>query len=137
MINKTTTWVSITLLAAFMMKWLHMQSNTHDLLFILYPVQSAVQLSFNAYSTFDEAGFHFETLGIVIDKSCSGANFFILCFSVLSATIPYYRYNYTKASLLFGSALIFSFAVTLIVNLSRITVAIALLQMQPRLPWLA
>src|SRR5688572_29565404 len=99
MINKTTIWITITLLAAFAMKWLHTQSDTQDLVFILYPVQAAVQLAFNTYSTFDAAGFHFEELGIVIDKSCSGANFFILSFSLLSATIPYYRYTYSKATL--------------------------------------
>ena len=57
-----------------------------------------------------------------------------LCCALGYHTVPSLHLRQSNGSL--ASALIFSFGVTLIVNLSRITVAIALLQMQPRLPWI-
>ena len=136
MLNKTAVFFSITLIAALVMKWLHMQSDTNDLLFVLFPVQAFVKIALNTYSSYDASGFHFQELGIVIDKSCSGSNFLILSFCILSITIPYHRYSYIKASALFAIAMVLSYGITLIINLSRIMVSLELLRLKTTLPWI-
>src|SRR5688500_18802497 len=68
----------------FMMKYLHAKAGTKELMFILQPTSFAVQVFQNASSEFvPEKGFVFRDMNVVIDKSCAGGNFLMLCFSVL------------------------------------------------------
>lgn len=137
MINKTATWFSISLITALLLKYLHAISNTGDLLVILQPTSSFVGLFFNTKAIYQDTGFYFPALNILIDKSCSGVNFFIIAFCVFSSTAPYHVLKIRTSILLFVATGVLSYLLTILVNTSRIVSAVLLLQNESAMPWVA
>src|SRR5690349_15620554 len=88
--DEIRTWSMVLVAGAlvFIIKYLHARASTEDLLFILQPTSFAVQVFQKASAAFiPERGYVFRDLNIVIDKSCAGGNFFMLCFSVLIISV--------------------------------------------------
>lgn len=131
--------IALTLLVAAALKYLYAQSDTRDLSFLLAPVSFLVRCSLGGGIKLVRMaeGFYFVDLKILIDKSCSGASFFIILFCTLATTAPYRCLSFGRSALLFGGLLIVSLAVTLLVNTSRILGAILLLKLTPQFPLLA
>lgn len=103
----------------------HSAAETGDLFFLLKPVASLVSLFSGApYVYLPAEGFYYESLNIVIDKSCSGFNFGCLCF--LTLCFPAFRYITGKKARCFviPALLVLTYGFTVLVNTSRILLAI-------------
>jgi exosortase K len=136
MINKTASWFGVTVVTALVLKYLHMISQTNDLMMILWPVKSFLEILLNTPSVYRESGFFFPELNILLDKSCSGAHFFILAFCVFSSTTPHHLFKTKQSVLLFAGAFVLAYGLTIAVTSSRVVIAIFLLQLKTSIPWI-
>lgn len=99
------------------------QASSADLRLLLAPTNYLVELILGSKSMFDPAaGFVHADLRISIDKSCSGFNFWVLCWLMLSVAAVQRRIRWPVLLAL----LVVSYALTLLVNTSRILTAIFL-----------
>lgn len=70
-------------------------------------------------------GYYFEQLNVVINKSCSGYNFWLLCFLMLSGVALNYYHSVFKKIVVLASSLILGYLFTVLVNSCRIITSIA------------
>ena len=100
-------------------------ADNDDLVFLLKPTDKFVGLLTGSHSVYiADAGYFHANLNIVIDKSCSGFNFWILCFVVFSClTVKYFDKTLHKI-LTMPTALIYACLLTIFVNTSRIFASI-------------
>lgn len=64
---------------------MHSAAVTDDLKLLISPVSGLISLVTGAhYIYLADTGYYFDQLNIAIDKSCSGFNFWMLCFLMLS-----------------------------------------------------
>ncbi|HMQ61740.1 MAG TPA: exosortase K [Flavilitoribacter sp.] len=83
----------------FLLKWSYSVAGTGDLQVLIRPVAALVSLITGAGGEYGDSGVYYEQLNIVIDKSCSGFNFLILCYGMLAVlAIP--SLNGTRAKML-------------------------------------
>lgn len=95
-----------------------------QLLWLVKPVAIWISLLTNAEMYWDDSsGYVFPSHGICIEKSCSGYNLLLICFSMLSYLILQFRKNISK---LFAwiLACILSYVVCIISNSVRIILSI-------------
>jgi exosortase K len=71
-----------------------------------------------------ESGYFHKELNIVIEKSCSGFNFWILCFIMLAFLALNYCSSYKQKILVLPTALFISYILTIFANSSRIILSI-------------
>ena len=92
-----------------------------DLTFLLKPTDKLVELLIGFKSAFfEDYGFFHEKINIVIDKSCSGFNFWILCFSVFAYLGLKYFDKHLYKILTIPTALFCAYLLTIFANVSRI-----------------
>jgi len=104
-------------------KALYAQASSADLRVLLAPTNYLVELILGSTAVFDPAaGFVHSTLRISIDKSCSGFNFWVLCWLMLSMATMQRRFRWPVLLVL----PIVSYVLTLLINTSRILTAIFL-----------
>ncbi|WP_107039144.1 exosortase K [Brumimicrobium mesophilum] len=116
----------LTALGIFiLLKLLYTLSETSDLLFILSPTNKIIELITGSQATFIIGeGYFYDKLNIIIDKSCSGFNFWLLCFLMLSfLSIKYFTSSLVKALMLLIS-FVGAYIFTVLVNSSRIFTSI-------------
>lgn len=93
--------------------------DTNQLLFLLKPTSIGVSVFTGAASVFkDGVGYFYPQLNIVINKSCSGYTFWLLCF--LMTTFVLIQTDKIHKLLTIPFALFLSFWVTILANVSRI-----------------
>ena len=98
-----------------------------DLAFLLLPVNGIVGFLTGSSAVFlPEDGFFHEKLGILIDKSCSGFNFWMLCFLVFSYPALRYTDRPLHKFLSIPVVLLFSYLLAVFVNTSRIFTSLLL-----------
>ena len=100
-------------------------ADNNSLGFLLKPTDKLVGLLTNSQSVYlGSNGYYHDKLNILIDKSCSGFNFWILCFLVFTfLTIKYLRKPLHKL-LSIPVALFGAWLLTIFVNTSRIYASI-------------
>jgi len=107
------------------LKYLHKIAETKDLKFLLEPIDKIISL-FTGLQSIEtaEGAFSIVELNILIDKSCSGFNFLILCFMMLACLCVKYfdRVIHKLGMVIFTLAL--SYLITIIVNSSRIVTSL-------------
>ena len=98
-----------------------------DLTFLLKPVSNLIVLLTGSKSVYlPDIGYYHENLNIVVEKSCSGFNFWILCFIMLTfLSLKYFERSFHKV-LIIPMALLASYFFTIFVNTSRIFTSIIL-----------
>lgn len=98
-----------------------------DLIFLLKPITEFIELSTGTNSVYNtNSGFYFEQLDVLIDKSCSGGNFLLLCFAMLSfLALKHISKPYQKL-IAIVVVLFISYLVAIGVNVSRIYVSLIL-----------
>lgn len=102
-------------------------ANTNDLIFLLKPTDKLVGLLTSSKSVyFADKGFYYQNLNIIIEKSCSGFNFLLLCFSMISILALKYVRNSLYKALIIPVALLSAYLMTIFVNASRIFASIVL-----------
>jgi exosortase K len=96
-------------------------AENNDLFFLLMPTDKLVELLTGSHSVcLADNGYYHSNLNMVIDKSCSGFNFWILCFLVFTyPTVKCFDMPLHKI-LSIPAALICAYLLTVFVNTSRI-----------------
>jgi exosortase K len=99
--------------------------DNNQLIFLLIPTDKIFELVTGTQSEYNsEIGFFYDKLNIVIDKSCSGYNFLLLCFVMLYFQLVKYAKQFKfKLVLLFGSLSI-AYFLTILINSSRIIISV-------------
>lgn len=118
-------------LAAFalfiVLKFSFAYADNDGVLFLTQPTNSVVSLITDSDARYsNEVGFYHEELNIVIDKSCSGFNFWILIFLIFLFTALKTIQAKRLKSLAFVLILIGAYLITIMVNSSRILTSMIL-----------
>jgi exosortase K len=101
-------------------------ADNNDLKFLLSPTNYLVELVTNSSSQYNSESGHFhKELNIVIEKSCSGFNFWTLFFIMMSFMLLNFYKSNTKKIFALPLALFFSYFLTIFANTSRIILSIA------------
>lgn len=101
--------------------------NTNEIIFLLKPTNKLVEIFTGQNSFFiPNEGYFYENLNIIINKSCSGFNFLLLCFVMLSFSALKFLVSTYKKLIFILLIFIFSFIFTIFVNASRINFSIVL-----------
>ena len=96
-------------------------SKSNSLIFLISPIDKMVGIATNSNSTFiPPGGYYHEKLNIIIDKSCSGFNFWLICFLVLSFLISRYIKNRLYCLAALPALLFISYALAILINSLRI-----------------
>jgi len=108
-----------------LLKFAFTLADNNDLTFLLKPTDRLVGLLTGSYSVYlADNGFYNDKLNILIDKSCSGFNFWILCF----VTFTYLGIKHLDKAihkvLTIPIALFCAYLLTIFVNTSRIFVSV-------------
>lgn len=139
---KTHYFYYTVILAVFvLLKYIYTVIGNDGLYFLLGPTNWIVKLATGStpvYTT--ENGFYYNNLNILIEKSCSGYNFWTICFVMLS----FLCLNFSKSPFRKFCYILFvlpiSWILTLSANASRILTAIVVAKLFPqssyRFPWL-
>jgi exosortase K len=108
-----------------LLKFGYTLSDFNDLTFLLKPTNKLVGFLTGSHSVYiQSSGYFYEQLNIVIDKSCSGFNFWLLCFLMLTfLTLKYFNKNIQKAFALLFS-IVGAYILTIFINSSRILASI-------------
>lgn len=110
------------------LKWAHTQLDTRHLFFLLRPVAWLVGLFTGASYTClpDTGAYEYPSLSIVIDKSCSGFNFGLLCTLMLVFQLLHVARRFFYKMTVFLGAFFAAYVLTIFANSSRIYAAIIL-----------
>jgi exosortase K len=79
----TLIFTLLALSPALLFKWLQRDWSSDELRFLLYPVQGLVAV-FTGQSSFYVAGEGYQFSGFIIEKSCAGVNFLVICWCTLA-----------------------------------------------------
>jgi exosortase K len=122
--NKNTIYYLLLASIFVLLKLFYTQADNSSLAFLLRPTSYSIELVTGSSSIFiSERGFFHEDLNILIDKSCSGFNFWMLCFTLFSFTLIQSRSFKIKFFIL-PITLCITYILTLFTNTSRILMAI-------------
>jgi exosortase K len=100
-------------------------SDNNDLAFLLKPTDKLVGLLTASTSVYlADHGYYHDKLNIVIDKSCSGFNFMLLCFLMLAFLALKFFDRHLHKMLAIPITLFCGVLLTIFVNASRIFVSI-------------
>lgn len=93
--------------------------NTDSLEFLLAPTSKAIGLIFGSEATYNrDTGYFHSQLNMVINKSCSGFNFWLISF--LSIAFAFTRLSIIKKWQAILLSFFFAYLITLFANISRI-----------------
>jgi exosortase K len=108
-----------------LLKYGYTLADNNDLAFLLKPTDKLVGLLTGSHSVYlSESGYYHDQLNILIDKSCSGFNFWILGFLLFTySSIKFFDKTSNKI-LIIPIALIGAYLLTIFVNTSRIFASI-------------
>lgn len=108
-----------------LLKFAFTLADNEDLFFLLKPTDILVGLLTGSRSVYlQDSGYFHEQLNILIDKSCSGFNFWALCF-LLFTYLTVRHFDKTSSKIVtIPASLIGAYLLTLFVNTSRIFVSI-------------
>ncbi len=96
-------------------------ADNDDLTFLLKPTDKLVGLLTGSHSIYlTDKGYYHNKLNILIDKSCSGFNFWLLCFATFTYLMVKHLDKPLYKTLTLPTALLFSYLLTIFVNTSRI-----------------
>lgn len=100
-------------------------ANNDDLVFLLKPTNYLISLITDSNATYvSENGFIHHQLNIIIDRSCSGFNLWLISYMMLTFLgLRYFKSNYQKI-LVIPVALLIAYILTIIANTSRIFASI-------------
>jgi exosortase K len=100
-------------------------AGNNNLTFLLKPTDQFVGLLTGSHSVYiAENGYYHDKLNILIDKSCSGFNFGILCFLLFTYLAVKYFDKTSYKILTIPAALLGAYLLTICVNTSRIFASI-------------
>jgi exosortase K len=96
-------------------------ADNNTLAFLLKPTTKLVGFLTGSQAVyFADNGYYYEKLNILVEKSCSGFNFWILCFLVFSYLALKYSDKPLHKIISIPTALVFAYLLTIFSNTSRI-----------------
>jgi exosortase K len=108
-----------------LLKYVFTFSTNDSLAFLLKPTDILISLLTGTKSIYiSDKGYYYNSLNITIDKSCSGFNFWLLCFLMLTFLMMKYFTSHSKKMMTVLLALVSSYLFTIFVNTSRIFASI-------------
>jgi len=111
----------IAIITFILLKYGFTIANNDNLLFLLKPIDFIIRMLAGSKSVYiAESGYFHKQLGILIDKSCAGFNFWILNFLMLTFLGLKYFSCHAKKLATIPIALIAAYLITIFVNSSRI-----------------
>jgi exosortase K len=97
----------------------------HELNFLLRPVANVVGLTTGSSVVhLPDKGYLLPQAGILIDRSCSGMHFWIICFVVLMMPVLKHRFSTGKRFIFLFGTLAVSYVLTIFANSARIRFAV-------------
>lgn len=127
--NKNISFYLTTIGLFILLKFGYTLADNDNLIFLLKPTDKIVGILTGSQSVyFSDKGYYHDSLNILIEKSCSGSNFFLLCFCMLTFLYLKYANKTIFKFLSIPVALITSYLLTIFVNTSRIFVSIIMQQ---------
>jgi exosortase K len=135
-INKKTMCIGAIVFTAFVLKLFYPSSSTDDLQLFIQPTAEIVSILHNEPFMHNASGFYFPQLNVLIEKSCSGFNFFIIALCVFASIVPYQYLSSRLTVFVMPFLVLFVYGITICVNTSRIVVAIFMLRLEPEMPWI-
>lgn len=107
------------------LKFLFSYISSDGLLFLLQPTNYIVEVISNSKSQYiSQQGYYNNTLNILINKSCSGFNFLLMCYLMLVFLIVGKLKNRAYKIVSLPILLLFSYFLTIFANSSRIIMSI-------------
>ena len=123
--NKNTFFYLATLGIFVFLKIGYQTANNDELWFLLKPIDQLVCLLTDSSSVyFSDNGYYHHKLNILIDKSCSGFNYWCISFVVFSITMIKHNHTPWYKTVAIPVSLVLAYVHTLLVNTSRIYVSI-------------
>ncbi len=108
-----------------LLKFAFTLADNNDLTFLLTPTDKLVGLLTGSQSVYlADSGFYHDKLNIIIDKSCSGFNFWLLGFLVFTYLTLKYLDKPLHKILSVPTVLLCAYLLTIFVNTSRIFVSV-------------
>ena len=108
-----------------LLKFGYTLSNNDHLAFLLKPIDTLIGLLTGSRSVYlPESGYYHDKIAILIDRSCSGFNFWILSFLMFTYLVVKYLDKPLHKILAIPTALTGAYLLTIFVNTSRIFVSI-------------
>jgi exosortase K len=124
-INKKTPYYLTAVGFFILLKFGFILADNNDLTFLLKPTDKLVGLLTGSHSIYiSDSGYFHEHLNIIIDKSCSGFNFWILSFLLFTYLFVKHFDKTLSKILTIPTALFGAFLLTIFVNTSRIFASI-------------
>lgn len=118
--------ILVVLLLFTLLKIIFRSMNNDDLQFLLYPTNLGIELATNSTAIYlPNSGYLHQSLNIVIDKSCSGFNFFLISF--LLSAYGFNRIKGLKFVLVILLAFVSAYLLAIFANISRILCYLVLL----------
>ena len=125
LINKNITYYFIAVGLFILLKFGFTLADNNDLIFLLKPTDKLVGLLTGSHSIYlPVSGYYHEHLDIIIDKSCSGFNFWVLSFLLFTYLTLKHVDKTLSRILTIPTALIGAYLLTIFVNTSRIFASI-------------
>ncbi|NDV96858.1 exosortase K [Dysgonomonas sp. 521] len=122
-------YLSICLVIFIGLKFIFPYLSTGALQFLLAPTNKIISFIFNSTYTYSsETGYFYPHLDIVINKSCSGFNFFFISFLMYSFLII--KAGIINKWLKIPFALCLAYATTIVANVSRIAGYMVMMNIQ-------
>lgn len=123
--NKNIPYYLITAGVFVLLKFLFTYASSDELIYLLKPTNFIIELISNSDSQYlTKKGYYNKELNILIDKSCSGFNFLMLCFIMLVFLIVEKVQSKTIKAIALPVLFLTSYLLTIFVNSSRITLSI-------------
>ena len=124
-INKNIPYYLIAAGLFILLKFGFTAAGNNDPAFLLKPTDKLVGLLTGSHSVcLVNSGYYHDKLNILIDKSCSGFNFWVLCFLMFTyLTVKYFDKPLHKVMVI-PAALVCAYFLTIFVNTSRIFASI-------------
>ncbi len=125
MITKNNIFYLATIIIFVVLKFSYTLTDNDSLIFLLKPANQLVGFLTGSESIyFSDVGYFYSDLHITIEKSCSGFNFWLLCFAMLSFLALNFFKTASQQTLVILVAFVLSYVLTIFVNSSRIFASI-------------
>jgi exosortase K len=127
--NKNLGYYLTTIGLFFLLKLAYRFADNDNLVFLLKPTDKIVGVLTGTHAVyFSDQGYYHDSLTILIEKSCSGFNFLLICFCMLAFLFLKYADNTIFRSISIPLALLIAYLLTIFVNAFRIFVSIVMQQ---------
>ena len=122
---KNIPYYSVAILLFVALKFGYTFADSNDLAFLLKPTAKLVELLTGSHAVYlEDRGYYYEIPNIMIEKSCSGFHFWILCFLVFSYLGLKYFQKPLHKILTLPTAMLLGYLLTVFSNTSRIFASI-------------